>query len=204
MADVVILIPAAGAATRMRGGDKLLEPVDGEAQLARLARAALATGAQVIVTLGDGHGARKAVLRPAERLRIVTLPDAAEGMTASLRRGAALAQDAAGLLVVPGDMPELDSDDFQKLITHFSCDPTQPIRATAQDGTPGHPVILPQRLLSEVMRLEGDAGARNLLVGEKLRLVPLPGQRATTDLDTPEDWARWRAGRPRNGNNPGH
>lgn len=204
VADVVILIPAAGAATRMRGGDKLLEPVEGEAQLARLARAALATGAHVIVTLGDGQGGRKAVLRPAERLRIVTLPDAAEGMAASLRRGADLAQGAAGLMVVPGDMPELNTHDLQILIAHFSSDPKRPCRATAEDGTPGHPVILPQRLFSEIMRLQGDAGARSLLDGEEVRRVALPGQRATTDLDTPEDWARWRALQSRNGNNPGH
>mgnify|MGYP006184317219 CR=1 FL=1 len=40
-----------------------------------------------------------------------------------------------------------------------------------------------------------DEGARSVLVRHRarLRLVPLPGHHATTDLDTPEDWAAWRA-----------
>ncbi|PJE36025.1 nucleotidyltransferase family protein, partial [Pseudooceanicola lipolyticus] len=29
--------------------------------------------------------------------------------------------------------------------------------------------------------------------GDRVQLVPLPGQRARADLDTPEDWAAWRA-----------
>lgn len=193
MEDVVILIPAAGAATRMRGGDKLLEFVRGEAQLARVTKAALATGARVIVTFGADHIAREMVLNPTDRLEIVTLTDAAEGMAASLRRGAELAQDVAGLMVVPGDMPELEKSDFQEVIAHFSSDPDRACRATAADGTPGHPVILPRRLFPAIARLHGDEGARTVLEGEDPRLVPLPGTRATTDLDTPEDWARWRA-----------
>ena len=38
----------------------------------------------------------------------------------------------------------------------------------------------------------GDDGARDLLKGETVTSVPLPGDHATLDLDTPEAWARWR------------
>jgi CTP:molybdopterin cytidylyltransferase MocA len=43
--------------------------------------------------------------------------------------------------------------------------------------------------------LNGDRGARIVLEGETVRVLPLPGRRAVTDLDTPEDWEAWRAGR---------
>ncbi|MEZ5755305.1 MAG: NTP transferase domain-containing protein [Paracoccaceae bacterium] len=46
-----ILLLAAGSPPRMRGGDKLLEDVAGEPLLRRSARAALATGCPVTVTL---------------------------------------------------------------------------------------------------------------------------------------------------------
>ncbi|MFD1808925.1 NTP transferase domain-containing protein [Gemmobacter lanyuensis] len=47
----LILILAAGAASRMRGGDKMLEQVAGVPQLRRIVNAACATGAPVRVAL---------------------------------------------------------------------------------------------------------------------------------------------------------
>jgi molybdenum cofactor cytidylyltransferase len=43
--------------------------------------------------------------------------------------------------------------------------------------------------------LTGDTGAREVLKrhSDRVHLVPLKGDRALTDLDTPEDWAAWRA-----------
>ena len=35
-------------------------------------------------------------------------------------------------------------------------------------------------------------GAREVLRGAEVKLVPLPGRHALVDLDTPEDWAEWR------------
>ncbi|WP_412506377.1 NTP transferase domain-containing protein, partial [Roseovarius sp. SYSU LYC5161] len=60
MADLVILLPAAGASARMEGPDKLLEPVDGMPLLRRQVLMALATGAPVLVTLPPGAAKRRA------------------------------------------------------------------------------------------------------------------------------------------------
>jgi CTP:molybdopterin cytidylyltransferase MocA len=60
---------------------------------------------------------------------------------------------------------------------------------------PGHPVLFPARLRPALLRLKGDQGARDILRTEADQILPLPlpGSRAVTDLDTPEDWAAWRA-----------
>lgn len=42
--------------------------------------------------------------------------------------------------------------------------------------------------------MSGDSGGRDILKREVVRLVALPGRRALTDLDTPEDFADWRGG----------
>jgi molybdenum cofactor cytidylyltransferase len=46
-----------------------------------------------------------------------------------------------------------------------------------------------------LMELTGDQGARAVLQrhADKILYTALPGQHATTDLDTPEAWAAWRA-----------
>ncbi|MBC7156358.1 MAG: NTP transferase domain-containing protein [Rhodobacteraceae bacterium] len=196
-APVAIVLPAAGASARMRGRDKLLEPVDGIALLRRQALAALATGAHVLVTLPDPAGARGAAL-DGLALRRIAVPDAAEGMAASFRRAAAaLPPGTPAAMVLLPDLPEITADDLRALLAaRAAALPATPVlRATAADGTPGHPVIVPARLFPRLATLHGDTGARAILAGETVRAVALPGRRATTDLDTPEAWAAWRRAR---------
>lgn len=191
----VILILAAGAASRMRGADKLLEPVAGVPQLARLARAALSTGWRVIVTLPPDRPARQAVLAGLAADRLV-VPDAATGMSASIRAGVAAAAQAPRLMILPADLPELGAADLAQVIARSDQHPQAILRGTAEDGTPGHPVIFPADLFPDLARLTGDEGARAVLRAHAGRIVAvaLRGQHATLDLDTPEAWAEWRAG----------
>lgn len=196
MAALVILIPAAGASRRMEGADKLLEEIGGEPALRRAARLAAEAGGTVLVALpetGPLMPARRAALAGLG-VRILPVPDAHEGMAASLRAGAREIGQAEGLMVILPDMPEIEAGDIRRLAAAFDEDPSLPVRATTEDGAEaGHPVILPRRLMQEVGVLTGDRGARAVLEGETLRAVPLPGRRAVTDLDTPGDWAAWRA-----------
>lgn len=185
-----LVLLAAGASRRMEGRDKLLEPVEGLPLLRRQARAALAAGlGPVAVTLPPDRPLRAAALAGLE-VTPLPVPEAATGMAASLRAAALWAQGAA-LMVVPADMPDLTTEDFVSLAR--ACDGVAPLRATAADGTPGHPVIFPAALLPLFAALTGDEGARPLLRQHPPRLHPLPGRHALTDLDTPADWAAWRA-----------
>jgi len=196
MRGIGIVIPAAGASSRMRGRDKLLEQVAGQPLLARQARLALATGGPVLVTLRPGDARTKVLPGTVERREI---PDAAEGLAASLRCGAAWAQGQGltALMVLLADLPELTMDDLQYVAAHYAQDPTQPCRATDDSGKPGHPVIFPAKHFEAMQKLHGDDGAKPLLAQDPPRLCPLPDLHATTDLDTPEDWAAWRANQSR-------
>ncbi len=197
MEEVLILIPAAGASSRMRGADKLMEDVGGETALHRVARIARATGAKVVVTLPEGgpHAAPRRAELSGLDVRALSVKDAHEGMAASLRRGVMAAGGAMGLMVLLPDMPDIDQADIDALMAAFSAAPTSVLRAATEDGTPGHPVIFPRRLYAELAVITGDVGGRRVLEGEPLTLHRLPGQRAVLDLDTPEDWARWRTER---------
>ncbi len=199
MADpVAILILAAGASSRMRGADKLLQPVDGRPLLAERAAAARTTGAPVFVAL-PARDAAPERWRAVDGLGVTCLEvsDAASGMAASLRAGVgALPDQTAGVVILLADMPEITSDDLAALIA--GADGATILRGAGADGTPGHPVLFPARDFAALRALDGDRGARDLLRRERgrVRLVPLPGAHALTDLDTPEDWARWRASGP--------
>lgn len=190
----VIILLAAGASARMRGADKLVEPVGGEPLVRRLARAALATGCEVVVTLPPDRPARAAAL-DGLALRRVTVTDPARGMAASLVAGLGAARDGAAVIVLLADLPEITTADLRALVDAHAAAPEAILRATAEDGTPGHPVLFPAGLRAALAGLTGDAGAKPLLAthAHRVRAVPLPGRHAVIDLDTPEDWAAWRA-----------
>jgi molybdenum cofactor cytidylyltransferase len=193
---LVAVILAAGSARRMRGADKLLERVGEEPVLRRLTRAAGACGGAVAVTLRDPDPARRAALAGLP-VTLLPVPDAAEGMAASVRAAVGWARGlgAAGLILCPGDLPDLGSDDFAALAAAF--DPAgPPLRAADADGRPGHPVAFPARLFPALAGTRGDEGARAVLAAHPPRTLPRPGHGPTLDLDTPEDWAAWRAGHP--------
>lgn len=198
---VAILILAAGASTRMRGRDKLMQPIGGQPILRRIAETALGTGMPVWVTLPPGAGARQAAL-DGLAVRIVPVPDARLGMSRSLVRGLAGITTAdlaatAGLMILPADMPDFTTEALDGLIQAFRSAPRQIWRGSAADGQPGHPAIFPRDLWPELARVTGDEGGRSVLLAhrDRLSLLPLPGAMALRDLDTPEDWAAY-LGRP--------
>ena len=198
-----IVLLAAGAGRRMRGGDKLLELVDGVALLRRQAQVAQASGAPVLVCLPDLTGPRAAALCDLADLQLVKVTDAADGMAASLAAGVrALPKDARGALVWLADMPEIETDDLIHMMARFDShtgdQAVAPIvQGCTKDGKPGHPVIFPADLFGALTILRGDTGARSVLAAHRHRILPCPldGNRALVDLDTPEAWAAWRAAR---------
>ncbi|MFN3845813.1 MAG: NTP transferase domain-containing protein [Paracoccaceae bacterium] len=191
-----ILILAAGAARRMRGADKLLEPVAGQPLLRHIVEQAVGTGYPVTVALPPDRPDRDRALHGLQvRPMIVAHPD--RGMTESLRAGLANLPDAAAVLLLLADLPEITTDDLRLMADAQATFPNLILRATDETGTPGHPVIFPPWSRTDLMGLSGDEGARQVLRthADRLRLVPLPARHATTDLDTPEAWAAWRSGR---------
>jgi len=190
--DVTILLLAAGASTRMRGADKLLQEVDGVALLRVMARRAAKAG-RLRVVLPDGNAARAACL--VGIVCDIVLAPAGSDMSASLKAGTSGL--STPVLVVLADMPEVTAHDMHLMIALSRQAPKAILRAATGDGTPGNPVLFPANMLPELQAITGDKGARDLLKrhAARVHLIPLPGRNALTDLDTPEDWAAWRAER---------
>ncbi|WP_299963038.1 nucleotidyltransferase family protein [uncultured Roseobacter sp.] len=197
--DLPILLLAAGQSRRMRGRDKLLEDVDGEPLLRRQARMACeVTDAPVLVALPPAPHPRDACVSDLP-VEIVRVPDAAEGLNASLRRVFAAVPDTAeAALLFLADLPDLTANDLKSVLHTVDLKSENLVwRGATSDGKPGHPIVFARPLFSAFAGLEGDDGGHPVIARAKGRvvLVPLPGTRARLDLDTPEDWAAWRATR---------
>lgn len=191
------VLPAAGASSRMRGGDKLLEIVDGKPCLAIMAERALSAGMEVIVTLPSAEHARAKAVKHLP-LQTVIIPNARNGMSASLATAAlALPAHSRGLMVLPPDMPGISRANIKNLGLQFALCEDRIVRASARSGTEGHPIIFPNDITREFWGLTGDKGAKSILqrYADRIKLVQFEDDSPLQDLDTPEAWATWRASR---------
>lgn len=194
---IPIVIPAAGKSSRMRGSDKLMQLIDGIPLLRHTVLTALRSGiGPVLVTLPDTGHPRRSALEGLD-LTIIAVPDADEGMNASLRRAVArLPDQSRGVMILLADLPDLSAHDLRTVSECVDLEPEFDIwRGATEEGEPGHPVIFSSDLYPKIAQLTGDEGAQGLVRKYGTQLVPLPGQNARTDLDTPEAWAAWRTQR---------
>ncbi len=195
--SVLIGIPAAGASSRMGGIDKLTQEVGrGIPLLARTVKTAQDTGQPVIV-VSNGDIQREKILTDASQNKLTIIPatDPTLGLSASIRDLANWAEvhsEITGLMIFLADMPDITAVDLNSMTAAFALDPETPLRATSADGEPGHPVIFPRRLFADLKQITGDTGAKSILVKHPANYVALPNIHATTDLDTPKDWEKWR------------
>ena len=194
--DMPVIILAAGASRRMRGADKLLEEVDGAPLLRRQVRNAIALGAgPVLVALPPAPHPRYNALDGLSYLP-VPVADAQEGMNASIRAAfAALPPDALCAMLLLADLPDITAEDLRTVAKAVDLlSDTLIWRGATEANSPGHPIIFRAMLFEALRALTGDTGAKDVVTRAKDRvvLVPLEGDRARLDLDTPEAWEAWR------------
>jgi len=193
-----ILILAAGQSTRMRGADKLLQEVDDVPLLRRLCLSALQVSDDVRVALPVLPHARYDVIGDLP-VTAVPVADAAEGMAASLRTVfGSLAADVSRAMLVLGDLPDVTAHEMRAVCAAVANAPDALIwRGATPEGHGGHPMIFAAELFPAIARLVGDDGGRRIVhaAGDRVCHVPFDDNRARQDLDTPEDWAAWRAAR---------
>ena len=175
----------------MRGRDKLLEVIEGIPLLRRQVDAALATGRPVTVALPPRPHARYDLVSGAEALEV---DRASEGMGASISAGIRHLGDADAILLLLADLPEITHEDLVAVLD-AEAPPDTLVRGATEGGEQGHPILIPSAAFADFADLEGDDGGRAAAARFPVRPVPLPGRRARLDLDTPEAWAAWRAGK---------
>ncbi len=194
---VSALVLAAGQSRRMGGRDKLMEQVMGRPLLRHAVEAVSASAIDEVVAVLPPDAPDRTAALEGSGARIVLNPRAEEGMGRSISAGMAeLGPDPDAVMVVLADMPDLSAADYDRLIAAFDPEEGRAIvRAVTASGKPGHPVLFARRFFELLAGLEGDYGARGVVEDHRdyLADVSVTGNAAEVDLDTPEDWAAWRA-----------
>ena len=97
--------------------------------------------------------------------------------------------DAA--LVLLCDQWRLNNHDLEQLLATWQAAPQQIAVASWRDGF-GPPAIFPRSVFPQLLKLQGDVGARAIVSekGDRVTFVPMPN--AADDLDLPQDLLRMR------------
>ena len=187
--NVAAVILAAGRSTRMGGPNKLLAELEGKKLVRIAAEQALASKAgEVIVVTGHQAELVEQALSGL-KVRFVRNPDFAGGLASSVKSGiSAVSANADGAVICLGDMPLIDAKLIDRLIEAFAPDRGNLIVVPVADGRRGNPVLWSRRFFNELMTLDGDIGARHLIAkhGEAVAEVPVDGESAFLDIDTPQ------------------
>ena len=189
LAHAAIVILAAGASRRL-GAPKQLVQTGGASLLAHaVTQAAAVFAGQTLVVLGrpDVEIDRQVDSRLAA---IVRNADPQRGLSSSLRCGLSAARAAdprlTAVLFTLCDQPHLSVALLNRLFAAIAAGPL-PIAASAYAGVLGVPAAFAASIFDELMRLEGDEGARSVLRCEPSRVQPIDFSAGALDIDTPQD-----------------
>lgn len=186
------VVLAAGSSSRF-GGPKLLAALDGTPVVRWSVESLVEAGVDdVVVVLGRDSAEVRAALAGL-RVRFVTNPVYAQGMSTSLRAGAeALGNVVSAAVVALGDQPRVGAAVVRALCEGYRAS-RKPIVVAVYQGVPGHPVLVDASLFAELIAATGDEGALGVVGRDAARVhgVEFPFA-MPADVDTREDLERLR------------
>lgn len=193
--NLVAVITAAGASTRMDGFPKPLLTFDGDRFIDRLVATYTATPvAEIVVVLG--HEAQEITARATlEAATVIENADYESGMLSSVQCGVehAADSDAAGILLNPVDCPLITPDIVETMIEAWQSTDDVDVVVPAQDGGRGHPPIFTATTFDALLDGPDSGGARAIVRDDDTttREVDIADDRIFVDIDTPGEY--WSA-----------
>lgn len=138
--------------------------------------------------------------------KVVFNPEFPEGMSSSIRRGAAaMHSETKAFFIVLGDQPAVGPEVYDRLAAEFERRyPEKTVLIPTHRGKRGHPVLFAARFRGEISGIRGDVGLRAVIENnpEAVAAVEMETEAILEDLDTPEQYEKLKnfpeaAGAPR-------
>lgn len=186
--NIVVLVMAAGAATRM-GRIKQLLPWRDTTLLNHAIAQAKEVSGNVVVVLGAHFEAIEKTLP--ESVTATINHDWKEGLGGSIAHGVRYAKEkytVDGILIMLSDQPLIEGDHLMELVNTFKKYKTTV--ATEYKNGLGVPTIFHASMLNVLLQLAGDGGAKKVLDDKTVKLKKIAAPFKTVDVDTFEDYQK--------------
>jgi len=194
-AGVGAVILAAGSSSRM-GSPKQTLQYRGESLLRRATLAALGAGCRPVIVVTGAHS--ELSRRESDGLDVLEVLNTRweTGMASSVRAGVEglinADADVAAAVLMLCDQPHVTADIVSGLVAAHRAT-GRPVVASTYGGSFGVPALFSRTLFAELARLEGGAGAKQVIkrYASEAHFLPFPG--GEVDVDTPDDFSRLTA-----------
>lgn len=187
--SIGIILLAAGASVRL-GKPKQLLRFRGETLLRRSANIALAVSKNFVITLGANL---KILRQEIENLpvQIAENKDWKEGMSGSIKIGleklADIGESINAVIIMVCDQPFVDENLLRKIIEKFEQTDAL-IVACEYQNTLGVPALFHRKLFPELLALDAQTGAKQLIKKYQSQLAVVPFPEGAFDIDTLADY----------------
>ncbi len=191
---VTAVVLAAGQSKRM-GQTKQFLPWGETTVLGQTLRNLRATAVHDIMVVAGHETEKVTAIAQEEGAAVIVNPDYAQGeMVSSLQTAVAqLDESVTAVLVMMADQPMIEPAHIDRLLEAYWQGRGNLI-APSFEGRRGNPVLIGSAYFDELLALPPGSAPRHLVqrYQDRLHLVEMPTTAVLQDLDSPDDYVRWR------------
>jgi molybdenum cofactor cytidylyltransferase len=190
MNNTAIIILAAGSSLRFGSAKQLLH-FNNKTLLQHVIDEAIESGAEPIVVVTGANADKVSKEIKDDKVEIVFNNNWKEGMAsgiiAGLKRAITLNNDIENVIITVCDQPFISSVIFQQLYETQN-ENVKHIVACSYADTIGTPVLFKQKYFDALMSLQGDEGAKKILLANKDDVATINFPQGNIDIDSQDDY----------------
>ena len=190
MNNTGIIILAAGSASRFGSAKQLLH-FNNKTLLQHVIDEAVGSGVEPIVVITGANAGEIAKNIKNERVEIVHNENWQQGMASGIVKGVqrliTLNNDIENIIITVCDQPFVSATLFRQLYETQNTG-VQHIVASAYADTIGTPVLFTQKYFDALLSLEGDEGAKKVVLANKDDITTIDFPQGVIDIDTEKDY----------------
>jgi len=193
MSDIAILVLAAGKSSRMKTPKQLLQ-IKGKTMLQFVLEKAIEIAPkQTFCTLGNNYRKIKEKI-DLDEVSFIHNSNYSEGISESIKAGLHYFNQnkypIKAVLILLGDQPAIEIEYLENLIKLWKKNPCK-IIASSYHSNPGVPAIFPNNFWEELEQIEGDKGAKKMMLKNQKNTILSTFKADLTDIDTLEEYQNY-------------
>jgi molybdenum cofactor cytidylyltransferase len=193
------ILLAAGESKRMNGENKLIKEIEGIPLIKYSVKNILgSTVDELIIVTGYQKEIIENIIDKNKKIKFVYNKDFSNGIASSIIAGLCeISTKAKNFFISLADMPNVNQNIYNKLIKgknnyniKLKPENRKEIIIPTSDGKDGNPVLFSIFMKTDVMKISGDRGAKEIIENKKNKIlrIPFEGDGVILDFDTQDNF----------------